>query len=69
MRTYNKCQWLVHGSTELCSKNCIKTFCRIHNKRIKEGGGTRPCQACGIGISNQLGLCKNCSKSILQTLL
>lgn len=54
------CQWLTHGSTDLCGKSCRGEYCKIHLARLRKGPGTKPCKECGIGVSNKYQLCKRC---------
>jgi len=55
----NKCQWLKYRTDELCNKNCIGTYCAVHNAQIKRGMRTFPCKVCGTGI-NHNGICVKC---------
>ena len=53
----NTCQWLTLGSTELCARSCLGTFCKVHLNRLRKGGGTKPCKKCGKGVYNRYLLC------------
>ena len=55
----NKCQWLKYRSNEFCNKNCVGTYCALHNSQIKLGMRTLPCKTCGLGISHN-GICVKC---------
>ena len=55
----NKCKWLKYRSNEFCNKNCVGTYCALHNSQIKQGMRTWPCKMCGLGISHN-GICVKC---------
>ena len=59
-RQYNQCAWLVVGRTETCDRSCVGEFCKVHNARIRVGGGTYACQLCGVGVRTSLSLCRPC---------
>lgn len=55
----NKCRWLKYRTNELCNKNCVGTYCALHNSQIKKGMRTFPCIGCGLGLSHP-GICVKC---------
>jgi len=60
MKGIHKCEWLVLGKLEVCGKSCLGKYCRVHNAQIAKGGGTVPCEVCGIGVKTSLARCKDC---------
>ena len=50
---YNKCHWLIIGSTETRNKQCFREYCRIHNARLKVSPSTKPCIKCSKGTVNK----------------
>ena len=67
MRTYNTCTWLKIGTNELCNKNCINTYCKIHNYQIKRGFTCpNPCRKCGKGTNSESYLCRPCGNPATQ---
>ena len=60
-KSYNKCQWLVRGSTDLCGKVCLAEYCKIHRALMRKGSFMLPCRFCGVGVTNKLKVCRhNC---------
>ena len=48
---YNRCEWLVVGSTERCGKRCFNNFCGVHRAQLrkKHVSEPQPCRKCGKG--------------------
>ena len=61
MHTYESCTWLKCGSTELCNKNCLKQYCKVHLLQIRQNHTPlRPCRGCGKGTNSESLLCRPC---------
>ena len=60
MRGTNKCAWIRLGKAEVCGKSCMGEYCKMHSYLIRKGGGTIPCEKCGIGVKTYLAMCKGC---------
>jgi len=65
-----RCQWLLQGSIETCSKPHTKNgpYCRLHAYRKNQGIGLVPCKSCGVGINtfnNGCGYCVKCGRDTI----
>ena len=56
----NTCQWLMIGSTKLCDKKCMKSYCHHHAAKVRKGRCNTPCKVCGVGTRNEHSVCIKC---------
>ena len=72
MVEYNRCEWLIVGSTERCNKRCINILCGRHRGQIrrKPNSEPHPCRKCSIGTQSETRLCsKQCGADRAQKAL
>ena len=48
------------GSTKLCDKKCMKSYCHHHAAKVRKGRCNTPCKVCGVGTRNEYSVCINC---------